>query len=262
MWNLFVSLSKTSSRNIRRPFHGVRAASSGAPTSSGKPHLLTIGIPQETYNTWERRAPLTPSQVQELISEANGRLSFVVQPSSRRVFSDSEYARAGADISNDLSSSEVIMGVKRPESVLRDKTYFFFSHTIKGQPENMALLQECLDKKVQLFDYERITKKDANGKQVRLVSFGRYAGIAGTIDTLHGFGRKMLAEGVSTPFLSFPPAILHNTVDEAKQNVLRLGERIASEGVQQSEPLVFAVTGKGGCVHGGCDRVGPSSNFQ
>jgi hypothetical protein len=27
------------------------------------------------------------------------------------------------------------------DDLLPDKTYFFFSHVIKGQPENMALLQ-------------------------------------------------------------------------------------------------------------------------
>ena len=42
--------------------------------------------------------------------------------------------------------------------LLPDRTYFFFSHVIKGQPENMALLQALLDKNIQLFDYEAIAE--------------------------------------------------------------------------------------------------------
>jgi len=34
----------------------------------------------------------------------------------------------------------------------------FFSHTIKAQEENMALLDALLEKKIRLVDYECITK--------------------------------------------------------------------------------------------------------
>lgn len=37
-----------------------------------------------------------------------------------------------------------------------DRSYLFFSHTIKAQPYNMPLLDAVLDKNVRLFDYERI----------------------------------------------------------------------------------------------------------
>ena len=203
---------------------------------------------------------MTPPQVQRLLEETEGRLSVHVQPSARRVFADQEYRQAGAVVQEDLTASDIIMGVKRPTTVLEDKTYLFFSHTIKGQPENMPLLQECLDKNVQLIDYERITavrkcgKKE--GKSKRLVSFGRFAGIAGTMDSFHHLGRKMLyTHGASTPFLSFPPAIMHDNLEDAKDRVLRLGERVFYEGVQYHEPIVFAVTGKGGCVHGGVMEI-------
>jgi len=218
--------------------------------------ILTIGIPRETYNPWERRAPLTPHQVQDLLQD--NRLAVTVQPSARRIFSDQEYQQAGAVIEEDLGSKvDVIMGVKRPISVVPDKTYLFFSHTIKGQPENMALLQECLDKNVQLFDYERITEfHEASGRNKRLVSFGRFAGIAGTMDSFHSLGRKLLfTHGASTPFISFPPAIMHDSLDDAKDRLVRLGERVRYEGIPFHEPIVVAVTGKGGCVHNGSMEV-------
>lgn len=39
-------------------------------------------------------------------------------------------------------------GVKRPtlDNLIPNKTYFFFSHTIKAQPENMDLLDAALEK--------------------------------------------------------------------------------------------------------------------
>ena len=116
-----------------------------------------VGLLRESYSKWERRAPLCPSHVRELVNDG---ISVVVQPSKSRVFSDKEFEDAGACIRNDLSECSVILGVKQVPvaDLLPDKTYMFFSHTIKGQQENMPLLDECLQKNVRLVDYECITK--------------------------------------------------------------------------------------------------------
>ena len=115
----------------------------------------SVGLLAEAYSKWERRAPLTPEHVAGLV--ASGTKVFV-QPSTKRVFTDGEYASQGAVITPDLSEANAILGVKQPlnGSLLNDKTYLFFSHVIKGQPENMALLDEVLSKKVRLIDYECI----------------------------------------------------------------------------------------------------------
>ena len=62
-----------------------------------------------------------------------------------------------------------------------------FSHTVNGQPQNMSLLEACLEKNVILIDYEKIT--DQHDK--RLVYFGRFAGICGLVDSLHYMGKKL-----------------------------------------------------------------------
>ena len=110
----------------------------------------TIGIVREGYNKWERRVPLTPSHVRELVSEFG--LRILVQPCHRRVFADAEFIAAGAEMSDDLSDASLIMGVKAmPKGdLMPDKNYLFFSHTIKAQAENMALLDTCLDKRIRL----------------------------------------------------------------------------------------------------------------
>jgi alpha-aminoadipic semialdehyde synthase len=40
---------------------------------------------------------------------------------------------------------------------------------------------------------------DANGQ--RVVAFGKYAGVAGMINILHGLGLRLLALGHHTPFM-------------------------------------------------------------
>ena len=116
-----------------------------------------VGIVKEVYNKWERRAPLCPVHVQRLVTEG---CRVLVQPSDRRVFTDREYEKVGAEITEDLSEASVVFGVKQVpvEDLLPDRSYVFFSHVIKAQPENMDLLDALLEKNIRLFDYETITK--------------------------------------------------------------------------------------------------------
>lgn len=61
----------------------------------------------------------------------------------------------------------------------------------------MPLLDAILEKNIRLIDYERII--DENGQ--RQVAFGKYAGVAGMINVLHGLGLRLLALGHHTPFM-------------------------------------------------------------
>ena len=48
----------------------------------------------------------------------------------------------------------------------------------------MPALDAILKNNIRLLDYEKITDEKGN----RLIAFGKYAGIAGAIDFLKGFG--------------------------------------------------------------------------
>ena len=76
----------------------------------------------------------------------------LVQPSSRRVFPDSAFVEAGAELVEDLSPACVVLAVKEVPIplLLPGRTYMFFSHTLKAQPTNMLLLDAVLEKRVQL----------------------------------------------------------------------------------------------------------------
>ena len=62
----------------------------------------------------------------------------------------------------------------------------------------MPALDAVLEKNIRLIDYERIRDEKGN----RLVAFGKFAGIAGTIDLLSYVGKYLLTKGFSTPFLN------------------------------------------------------------
>ena len=48
------------------------------------------------------------------------------------------------------------------------------------------MLRAVLDKNIELYDHEVITDK----KEIRLVAFGRYAGIVGAYNGIRAFGLK------------------------------------------------------------------------
>ena len=79
---------------------------------------------------WERRAPLAPSHVRKLVRKG---IKVIVQPSNRRAYPMQAYASCGAIIQEDMSDCSVIFGVKQVpiDSLMSNKTFCFFSHTIK-----------------------------------------------------------------------------------------------------------------------------------
>lgn len=159
-------------------------------------------------------------------------------------------------MSNDLTSANLLLGVKQVQSndFLPNKAYAFFSHVIKGQPENMEMLQTILDRNICLFDYECMVDHTPSGRQRRLVTFGKYAGIAGMIDIFQAVGQKLLQNGYSTPFLNSPMCYMYHDLEEAKKGVKEMGRHIAEEGLPPGlEPLVFAFTGKGNVTRGALD---------
>ncbi len=207
-----------------------------------KVEKITLGVRREDKNRWERRVPLTPHQVNELLTLQG--IGSVVQPSDIRIFSDEQYLQAGSLVQEDLSSCSVVFGVKEmPSSLFRENTaYAFFSHTIKGQSHNMPMLKHLMDMKCHLIDYERVV--DAQGK--RLLFFGRYAGLAGMLDSLWALGRRMEWKGVPTPFSSLKQTYCYPTLKEAKEAVAQIGEVIRSQGLPDAlVPLVCGFTGYG-----------------
>jgi alpha-aminoadipic semialdehyde synthase len=203
---------------------------------------MTLGIRREDKNRWEQRVPLTPEHILQL-QKKHG-IKTVVQPSAIRVFADTDYQRAGAHVQESLSPSSVVFAVKEIplEYFEKGKTYVFFSHTIKGQHHNMPMLKKMMDMGCTLIDYERIV--DAKGK--RLVFFGRYAGLAGMVDTLWTFGRRLHSEQIDTPFNAIKQTIHYKDLADIKKHLAVVGEEIKTKGLPPSlTPLIIGFSGYG-----------------
>ncbi|MCX6556845.1 MAG: hypothetical protein NTW95_05350 [Candidatus Aminicenantes bacterium] len=206
-----------------------------------------IGIRREDKNEWEKRVPLVPADVRWL-RETHG-IHTIIQPSLIRIFSDEEYRQAGAEVSEDLGRAEVVYAVKEipVELFQKKKTYVFFSHTIKGQHHNLPMLKTMVDLKCNLIDYERVIDE----KNQRLIFFGRYAGLAGMLDTLHGYGQKLLQSGLPTPFAAIKQAYQYESLEAAKQAVAAVGREIDRDGFPADLcPLVVGFAGYGNVSRG------------
>uniref|UniRef100_A0A665TRZ9 Aminoadipate-semialdehyde synthase n=1 Tax=Echeneis naucrates TaxID=173247 RepID=A0A665TRZ9_ECHNA len=214
-------------------------------------HRAVMAIRREDINPWERRAPLAPRHVKEL---TNAGVKVLVQPSNRRAIHEKYYMKAGAVIREDISEASLIIGVKGlpEEKVIARKTYAFFSHTIKAQEANMALLDDLLKKEVRLIDYEKMV--DANG--YRIVAFGQWAGVAGMINILHGLGLRFLALGHHTPFMHIGMAHNYRNVSQAIQAVRDCGYEISMGLMPKSiGPVTFCFTGTGNVSKGAQDII-------
>ncbi len=202
-----------------------------------------IGIRHEDKYLMERRTAIIPAHAAKLIQKEG--LSVAVETSPKRVFTDSEFEEAGAGIQQNLQNCPVIFGVKEiPESYFEaDKTYVFFSHVIKGQAYNMPMLKKMMKLGCNLIDYECIV--DDQGK--RLIFFGKFAGLAGMINSLWSAGQRLKVLGqTDNPFLQVKQSFQYHSLADAKKDVSALGQHIAERGLPKDLlPFVIGFTGYG-----------------
>ncbi len=206
-----------------------------------------IGIRKEDKNIFERRVPVVPKDVKILLDDHG--IQTVLQSFPGRAYTAEEYELNGAEINDDLSNCPVVLAVKEiPMSFIEEnKTYVFFSHTIKGQKYNMPLLQKLIDDKCTLIDYECI--KNDDGK--RLVFFGKYAGLAGMIDTFYGLGKRLRHLGFETDFHKVKQAYMYKDVNDAKNHLKEIASNFDLNKLPSNyKPLVFAFSGYGNVSKG------------
>lgn len=209
--------------------------------------MNSILIRAEDKNKWERRAPIVPDDLKHILQVTP--TEAYVEKSDKRFFKESEYEQAGASICLGMEKGDVIFGVKEIpiEKLLPGKTYLYFSHTIKGQKDNMPMLQKIIDLQSTLIDYEKIT--DAQGR--RLVYFGRYAGDAGAIDILWLLGQNWKERGLDTPFSKVKQALHYHSVEEAHAFMEEIGEDIRRNGLpDELQPLIIGILGYGNVSKG------------
>ncbi len=147
---------------------------------------MKIGLIKEGKTPPDNRVALTPQQcafVERLFPA-----TIVVEPSPLRCFKDSEFEDEGVILSKNLENCDFLLGIKEVpiNQLIPNKTYFFFSHTIKKQAQNRPLLQAILEKNITLIDYEVLTDE----YNQRLIAFGKFAGMVGAHNGILGYGLR------------------------------------------------------------------------
>lgn len=209
--------------------------------------MIKIGIIREGKVPPDARVPMTPEQCAEAQVELP--LRIVVQPSPIRSFKNEEFTQHGIQLQEDLSDCDVLMGVKEVPiaQLMPDKTYLFFSHTIKKQAYNRPLLQAVLEKNIRLIDYEALTDE----RNERLIAFGFYAGIVGAHNALWTWAKRTGDFGLPRLCDSHDYAAALEIYDQMQLPPLRIvltgGGRVASGAaknlrdmrIRQVEPREF-----------------------
>ena len=131
-----------------------------------------FAVIKERKSPPDRRVVLTPTACLKLLKN-HPEAKVIIESSDIRAFSDAEYQAQGLEVKSDINQSDILIGVKEVpiNSLIPNKSYFFFSHTIKKQPYNRKLLQAILTKNITLYDHETLVDANKN----RIIGFGYYA---------------------------------------------------------------------------------------
>jgi alanine dehydrogenase len=148
---------------------------------------MKFAVIQERKSPPDRRVVLDPVSCKKLLANFPS-AELMIETSPIRVFPDAEYAKAGLEVVDDVSSADVLIGVKEVpiRALIPNKSYFFFSHTIKKQPYNRDLLRAILEKNITLYDHETLVDEHNH----RLIGFGYYAGVVGAYNGMRALGLK------------------------------------------------------------------------
>lgn len=149
--------------------------------------MLVIGLIREGKVPADNRVALTPAQCKWLVKHfADVRI--LVQSSPHRCFKDEEYIQAGIEVTEDMSTCNLLLGIKEVpiSQLIAGKQYIFFSHTRKKQSYNQPLMHAMVDKGITLIDYECMEHKDGQ----RIIGFGFFAGIVGAHNGIMTYGNR------------------------------------------------------------------------
>ncbi|MBW2980923.1 hypothetical protein KY360_05900 [Candidatus Woesearchaeota archaeon] len=198
---------------------------------------MKIGIPKETKRN-EFRVALVPEDVRRLVEFGH---DVVVEKDAGKGagFSNREYKKAGAKLSDYVYDCSMVVRVKEPplDTIKEGQTIMAYLHVEKDQ--NPPLLNTLLDKTVTSYAYEEI--RDNFGE--RLVNLGFEAGVVGMYEGLRLHGNLLKKDGQKNIFRWLPPIkksgkekayrYLSRLNLERKPNIAIMGNGRVSAGVQE-----------------------------
>ena len=149
--------------------------------------MIRIGLIKEGKTPHDNRVALTPAHCKWIHKNAS-HVRVIAQSSDVRCFSDKEYLSAGVEVKDELSDCDILLGIKEVpiDQLIDGRTYLFFSHTKKKQPNNQKLLRAILEKNIRLVDYECLEHEDGQ----RIIGFGFFAGVVGAHNGMMAYGNR------------------------------------------------------------------------
>jgi hypothetical protein len=163
----------------------------------------------------DKRTPFSPSQCKRIISDFSN-IEIYVQSSKFRCYSDREYLLNNISVLEDISFCDILFGIKEVpiDRLIANKTYFFFSHTIKKQDYNRDLLKKMVSLNIKMIDYEVLNFDNGS----RILGFGRYAGIIGAYNGLLTYGLKTNSFNLKPAHLCFDRKEMDNQLKKVVLN--------------------------------------------
>ncbi len=196
---------------------------------------MKIALIRERKQPADERVALSPKQAAKVMQDFPN-VEMVAEASPERCYTDADYKAAGVNIQTDISDADILLGVKEVpiNYLIPNKTYLFFSHTIKKQPYNRDLLREIISSNIKLIDYECLRWQHGG----RVLGFGRFAGIVGAYNGLLTWGKKFT-------LFSLEPAHELKTYEALKKHLSTI----------KISPIKIAICGNGRVAHGSIELL-------
>ena len=195
---------------------------------------IRLGLLKETKDPVDNRVALTPDQC-KFLTEKYPNLEIRVQSSDVRAFHDDEYSRLGIDVVEDVTDCDLLLGVKevKRNTLIPGKHYIFFGHIAKMQDYNRPLCKALIENKITFTAWEYLT----DDNDIRLLAFGRWAGLVGSYNALRLYGLK---HGL----FELPKPSLRSTLSEFEEDCRKILPLL------KKRNLNIMITGNGRVAHG------------
>lgn len=225
-------------------------------------------IPNKNIHIWlraeikehEYRTPLTPSDAKYLI---NLGFKITVEKSSNRCYTDDTYSAVGCIMVANGSwinapIDAFVLGIKElgPINILHHR-HIYFSHCLKRQIGSVDLLTKFVKAGGMIYDIEYITDEN----DVRLASFGKSAGIAGTLIGIDSW----ISKHVDKTIVSYESPIynLENFIKKLAKSCETINIKIAVIGCNgRVGSGVLYVLDKLGLIYDKFDKTSTQSNIS
>lgn len=158
---------------------------------------MTVGVPKETYPL-ERRVSVTPAGVTALLKKGFSKVIVAPGAGAESSFPDSEYTKAGADLSSDPYKADIILKVRPPSidttnevsNINPGSTLVSFIYPA----QNKALVSELQSKNITSFGMDAIPRISRAQVFDALSSMANTAGYRAILEASNSFGRFLTGQ--------------------------------------------------------------------